>query len=187
MADFIDVDDLASYTGNSADDATFAAQAALAIAAASQIIRTWTCQTIDQVTDDEVTLIGGGWWLCLPEKPVTAVAVQIDGSPFTGWQLESQVLLSRTDAACWPTLVTVTYTHGYATVPDDIKQVCRALAARLVANPSGMRSEALDDYSYAVADPAGAGALTTAEMGILAPYKVHSPSPRVTLTGPDES
>ena len=43
--------------------------------------------------------------------------------------------------------ITVTYTHGYATVPDDIRLMVLRAAARQLNNPVGVRQEALGAYS----------------------------------------
>jgi hypothetical protein len=52
--------------------------------------------------------------------------------------------------ALWPTSfgsVTVTFTHGYAVVPADVRAVTKAVARRMVANPSLARQEAVAGYS----------------------------------------
>jgi hypothetical protein len=48
----------------------------------------------------------------------------------------------------------VTYTHGYATIPDDIRGVTLDLAARKMANPSGNRQEGIGSYSISYGDVA---------------------------------
>lgn len=38
---------------------------------------------------------------------------------------------------CFPKIVAVTYTHGYATVPDDVKGACLVMAGAKYEEPSG--------------------------------------------------
>lgn len=47
----------------------------------------------------------------------------------------------------WAPRVQVTYSHGYATVPDDIQGMVLDAAAALYDNPTGLRSISIDDYS----------------------------------------
>jgi len=63
-------------------------------------------------------------------------------------------------------IVAVTYTHGYATIPDDIVGVCTRAAARAyqaglaaaaVGAVSGVASMTLGDYSYSLGTGAGGG------------------------------
>jgi hypothetical protein len=69
--------------------------------------------------------------------------------------------------------VEVTYTHGYETVPADVKAVGLAVAARNYQNPNGVRSETIGAYSYTNAgtddDVAGAGLLAS-ERAVLNRY-----------------
>jgi hypothetical protein len=95
----------------------------------------------------------------LPEMPVTVVSSfqWFDDRNGTGWNtidptmyrfkawgklyiIPSQAYNPPTWGpwAWWPSdpdTIQVTYTHGYATVPDPIYDVCIALAARLMVNP----------------------------------------------------
>jgi hypothetical protein len=47
----------------------------------------------------------------------------------------------------WAPRVQVTYSHGYATMPDDLVALCLDVAQALYSNPDGLRSVTLDDYS----------------------------------------
>lgn len=47
----------------------------------------------------------------------------------------------------WAPRVRVTYSHGYATVPDDVQSVVLDVASVLYDNPTGLRSISIDDYS----------------------------------------
>jgi hypothetical protein len=47
----------------------------------------------------------------------------------------------------WAPRVRVTYSHGYATIPDDVVSIVLDVAAVLYDNPTGLRSISIDDYS----------------------------------------
>jgi hypothetical protein len=47
----------------------------------------------------------------------------------------------------WAPRVRVTYSHGYATIPDDVVSIVLDAAAVLYDNPTGLRSISIDDYS----------------------------------------
>jgi hypothetical protein len=47
----------------------------------------------------------------------------------------------------WAPRVRVTYSHGYATIPDDVVDFVLDAAAVLYDNPTGLRSISIDDYS----------------------------------------
>jgi hypothetical protein len=76
----------------------------------------------------------------------------------------------------------VTYTHGYAEVPEDVVAIACAMATRIITAPGlgGIISETVGEYSYRLADTAaqGAMALTDAEKKILASYR---PSPMTSI------
>lgn len=137
MASFADVDDLAVLLGETFD-ATRSAQAELALEMASTAIRAWTRQTIDLVEDD--TIVFAGVWdtdLTLPERPVIEVTeVTVDGTAVTDWELVGWSL--RREWGGWggpAVLISVTYTHGYESVPAWARSVCLQAAARFVINP----------------------------------------------------
>lgn len=108
----------------------------------------------------------------LPKRPVSAVAsvkaIQEDGTvgaTLTGWRWDGIATVDLIEGRQQLNLpewwndehdrtVQVTYTHGYATVPDDVKAVCAQLATRAFLNPTGLRSETVGDYSYSLAIPA---------------------------------
>jgi len=154
--------DLATFVGRdfTAQDT---ATATLLLDIATAAVRDWTGQTLSAVTGDVVTLdppTSGR--LFLPELPVTAVAsVVYAGTALTlgstsntyGYYWYGDTGIIRVagifnTAAYAPQSVVVTYSHGYATIPDAIKGVCLELAAELltVAAQPGLRSEAIGNY-----------------------------------------
>lgn len=100
-------------------------------------------------------------YLALPQMPVRSVqAVKIDDQPVTDWKVSGQQLWRRTgwrSSSSEPTKVTVTYTHGYPSGSQWLqlaRDVALSLARMGFGNPSGVMSEAIDDYrvTYAEAD-----------------------------------
>jgi hypothetical protein len=86
----------------------------------------------------------------LPEQPVTAVSAVNGLAANVGFRLfGGQLLVSSTALWTWP--LTVTYSHGFQSIPADLKAVGLRLAAKLLSNPSGLRSETIGGYSYTTA------------------------------------
>lgn len=140
--------------------------------AATALIRSRTGQYISFVEDDDQEL-RGNWTdrLWLPQKPVVDVsevsvrhqgemaATTLDVSAYT---VDRRGLLQRLDgwwwghdpAGCWggpAGQVLVTYSHGYTTVPEDIRAATLALASRAMSNPDGAESESIGSYSITYA------------------------------------
>lgn len=126
-------------------------------------------QRILQVEDDEVALYLDGYddgtWLALPERPVTAVSAVLIGSTSVadwspqlnrsrlyradGWR---STLVAYPDA---PSMVTVTYTHGYPEGHQKLqlaRSATLALASQGFTNPTGAQREQIDDYSVQYAE-----------------------------------
>lgn len=183
--------ELEAYTGTSI--ATTRAELLLDLATGA--IRAYTNQTISRVTSD-VVVLPGSWSnrLELPERPVVSVAtVKIDDTTLVAdtdyvwdgrWTLlrgtsEAGVLVindgplisSHGDWGGAGAQVTVTYTHGFATIPDDIKGVCLALAARSLASPDGVNSESVGSYSVSYSRSGGAVSLLDEERRLLDRYR----------------
>lgn len=113
----------------------------------------------------------------LPQMPVRSVVSveDEDGAPVTGWTLRGQTLLRDS----WPEVVTVEYSHGFDVVPQVVRAVALACAARVVSNPSGARSVTVADVSTSYAgsdDDLTSGAyLTEREKQLLAPFRSTRP------------
>lgn len=136
---------------------------------ASDVIRGHTRQTLHAVTADAVELTGNPTdRLDLPQRPVTDVtAISVDGTAIAadefGWSRSGRLTLTAGTFGDDRTAVTVTYSHGYAIIPGDIRAITLALAARMWVNPEGHSREQLGSYNvgYAAIDSAagqGAGA-----------------------------
>ncbi len=146
MTAFATPDDLADYLGRDRfAEPTGYRQAVMVLDLASGEIRAWTRQTIDLVTDDEVVL-AGSWAgaLVLPEQPVVSVsAVTLNSRALVSgvdYELAAGTLQFSSYGSLhgtWPgsqgstgreagfwggaeATVAVTYTHGFATVPEVV-------------------------------------------------------------------
>jgi hypothetical protein len=168
------------------------AQAAMAIRRASARVRKHCRQQFTLVENDTVTLPGGGRVLRLPQRPIVVddtrlltvvelfgIADQeytaLEGRDFTriGSELtRGEAWWAPTRLMGWPFMrpmgiwsqrVRVTYSHGWAEVPDDVVDVVLDLAQMNMTNPQGLRSESIDDYQRTFASETIGGALLTAE------------------------
>lgn len=111
-------------------------------------------QQIEQSVDDSIVVQpsrGLSSLVWLPQHPVTAVAsVTVDGVVLVAdrdytWTVSG--MLWRGGRGVWASPVAVVYTHGYPTVPDDLRAVCVDMAARAMANPTGSTSIRQGEYS----------------------------------------
>lgn len=168
MTDLISVSDLTDYGVVVADSETAvvgrlirSASAAVCNAAGAPIIQSTSTVTLTAFDGQLLRLPG------LPVQSVQSVIATEDGSVITDWVLVASGLYRRSgwgmsDAPGMdgPLTVTVTYTHGYAAVPDDIAElVVSVVIAGLEAFRSGdlglnngrVSSVGVDDYkeSYA--------------------------------------
>lgn len=154
-------------------------QAELALRRASARVRSHTGQDITLVEDETVLLDGGERVLVLPQRPAVVDAehpltvvelpdwggVEIEavedrdftrlGSELTRgypWYNTSRLAGWPWQRALgvWAPRVRVTYSHGYAEVPDDIVDVVLDLATMSMSNPTNLRDESvqIDDYSH---------------------------------------
>lgn len=176
-------------------------QAAFAIRRASARVRKYCRQEITLVENDTVTLPAGGRILRLPQRPVvvddthplTVVELfgvsnqeytALEGRDFTRigteltrgeqWWAPSRLMgwPFMRPMGIWADRVRVTYSHGYAEVPDDIVDVVCDLAAMNLTNPQGLRSESIDDYSRTfAAETIGGAQLTDQHKEDLRPYR----------------
>jgi hypothetical protein len=143
--------------------------ASLASAGATAVIEATIKQTLMQVTETIDMMGTPEAYLTLPARPVTAVAsAAIDGSAVVfkrlgsrlwraaGWQVLSALDLRSISQAQItgrfvraPSLVTVSYTHGYVTgdrMLELARKVAVMLAGAAVSNPTSDGQVKIDDY-----------------------------------------
>ncbi|MFJ3793896.1 hypothetical protein [Kitasatospora sp. NPDC090091] len=176
-------------------------QAAAALRRASARVRAYTRQELTFHAQDTVEIPGGGRQLLLPQRPLLVDDTNpltvtelfgVTGTEFTcvegrdytrlGSKLtRAEAFWAQTRLMGWPWArpqgiwadrVRLTYSHGYATVPDDIVDIVVDLASMTMTNPQGLRSEAIDDYSRTFAsETIGAGSLTADHKRTLNAYR----------------
>ena len=173
MSYFAEVEDIAAFLQLEISTEVQVAAAQLALRDVTAAIRNYCKQYLEIVDDEAITLdSSGGTRLYLPELPVIEVsAVVEDGETLTvddDYKLGQHGILHRIGRrwAAGIQIATVTYTHGYAVIPDDIVAVCvraasRSYQAGLRAADSegvmGVASKALGDFSVAYASESGGG------------------------------
>jgi hypothetical protein len=113
----------------------------------------------------------------LPFKPVTAVsAVRVNGIVITGWTLRLNTLYRAAGFGYLyrfpPDQVDVDLTHGYTTVPDDVKGAVLETAAQAYDVPVGaVVAETIDDYAIRYATTGGGLQLTKSAAELAAGYR----------------
>ena len=147
-------------------------------------IQALTGQQFEAVAGDVHTATVRGDDLLLPQRPVTAVTTVAYRYLTT---LTEQILTEDVDwhldgsriawlgTRDWPARITVTYDHGYATIPQDVVDACLEIATELYANPERLTTEAVDDYR-AQRDP---GAVGPALGAVIRRYRARPLSARI--------
>lgn len=121
-------------------------------------------ETLTIIENEVFRLDGNGAReLLLPKAPVIALASvtldpdETDGDPVditasVEWS-QSGILRYR-GGACFPFrrgYIEAVATAGYATIPEDITDLCLRLASRAVSNPEGLVQESVEGYSASFA------------------------------------
>ena len=184
--------ELEAYTG-----ATIATdRATILLDMATGAIQAYTNQTLSLVSSHTITLPGNfGHLLTLPERPVTAVTsvtlgdtalvVDVDyvwdgkDGLYRGTKVDGILSVNGPDYLIdgwgdWGgpgAVVSVVYVHGFSTIPNDIKGVCLALAARSLSSPDGVNSESVGSYSVSYSRTGGAVSLLAEEKALLDRYR----------------
>jgi hypothetical protein len=160
MAMYASPSELASYLQKDVDTAT----ATLVLTTASDLFanrantRFESNSTIYSVPSTDGT---ANYRIYLPHTPVIAVsAVRINGTTITDFTRIGNVLYRLIGFGfCWafpPDLIEVDYTHGYTTVPDQVKGAVLESAGAAYSSPDiTIASESIDDYSVKSAPRTG--------------------------------
>jgi hypothetical protein len=163
--------------------------AQLALETATGWVQAELGQRVVAVANDTVTLRCGRSSLWLPEGPVNSVST-VTTTDFRGTVTARTLnvhyyVIGREirwafygwygfpGISGWPELATVTYSHGYTQIPQAIRGVCLAAAARALDNSGSLRSETVGGVSWTAAGTAedlGPG-LTGSERAALAPFR----------------
>jgi len=153
------IGDLSDYLG---EPITNTIHAQVALDSARAAVQSYTRQRIEPVTETLTLLPEHNTVLFLPELPVSAVSsVTIGGVLLaaTAYYLDGPIgALKRVDGASWlvrasgggPSPIAIAHSHGYATIPDDIRWIVLDYAAKSFVNPVGVRSQTVgpDSVSY---------------------------------------
>lgn len=203
MADFATIADLESFLQIEISTVVQVAAANRALNEATASIKNYCRQFLELVEDDEITLdCTGGTRIFLPELPVVDVSEVIEDDETLvvddDYKLGQHGILHRIDQdwASGIQIVTITYSHGYETIPDDIIAVATRAASRayqsgLRASDSdgvlGVTSKSLGDFAVAYASESGGGVgegvmgasaawlLLSSEKRILDKYRIKGP------------
>lgn len=161
---------------------------------ASAVVRSYTKQQFTQSqTTERIRPIG--YRIRLPQKPVISVdslslilsnaaPVAFPGFWWDGsdevWLLNENQVINLAEELMYALryetpVALITYTHGYSTVPDDVRAVVCSMVTRTLTAPGlgGVVSEGVGEYSYRLSDAAAQGALTLtdSEKNVLSSYR----------------
>jgi hypothetical protein len=144
-----------------------------AIVEATATIRNYTNQYISRVSGDTVRLDGGARMLFLPELPVgEIVTVTEDGEEliedddFVLGRYDVVYRLKRPTWAAGHLNISVTYSHGYQMIPQDITDVATRIASRIYQaglkasdndGVPGVSAKSLGDFSVSYTAEQGGG------------------------------
>ncbi len=179
----ITVEELEAFMGRTFDSAE-EAQAAAPIDAISDIIEAETGVSFSSVTDEEIRTQADGYGIIeFNAKPISAVTVyELDTTTeieYAAWDHLSAVYGLQPNQ-----VVDVIYSHGYATVPGDIKAVAYGVCSRIMFNPSGLRQETVGAISVTypgIGGEAGTINFSRLEQKILDKYKRTAKSMRMSV------
>lgn len=131
----------------------------------SSIVRAEARQSFTRGTST-VELFPADGYVDLPQRPVVSVAsVQRDGADVTYRLRRDRLLVSGSEP------VSVTFTHGYASVPGDVLAVVLTAASRVLSNPSDLRQETVGSMSVTYAAETVGASLAPADKDLLARYR----------------
>lgn len=190
MTDLASVEDVADLLGLDSSGLN-EAQAAAMLAQASAKFRAEALCDFDATTSTVILRVTGAS-VSLPKRPVTEVtsvnAVNSDGTVGTalvGWLFDGISTIS-VDDQLWvingPNLsrtdtVEVTWDHGFATVPEDVRWAVASMAARAISSPApaGVTGETIGAYSYrtGLGTASFAASMTPDEVKIARRYRPH--------------
>lgn len=149
------------------------AQAQMFIDNVSIIIESETGVSFAAVDNEEIRIQADGYGMIeLSAKPISQVAVyDLDETTplvYGTWDGLATVYGLQPNQ-----VVDIVYSHGYATVPGDIKAVCYGVCSRMMYNPGGLRQETVGAISVTypgIGGEAGTINFSTLERRVLEKY-----------------
>ncbi|MFG3349218.1 hypothetical protein ACGF1Z_29695 [Streptomyces sp. NPDC048018] len=161
------VDELAAWMQR--EPAELPEGAALVLDTASAVVRSEARQRFTRGTST-VALSPRDHVLNLPQRPVVSVELVRAGGralrpdEYRLWR--DELWLSAAYGS-----VVVTYTHGYANVPADVRSIVLTLAGRVLTNPADLRQESVGSVSVTYAAETIGASLAPIERDQLARYR----------------
>ena len=110
------------------------------LARATGIIQGEARQTIGRVVDDVLTRRGSAEsTILLPGRPVEAIeSITLDGDALDDYVLDGHEVYRPGGWGSSSMELVVTYTHGHDRIPEALKAICIAAAARVWTNPGNV-------------------------------------------------
>lgn len=179
----ITAEELEAFMGRTFTDQELA-QAEVFIELASDVIESEAGVSFSLVENEEIRMQADGYGIIeLNAKPIQSIAVYAinttDEISYATWDGLSAVYGLQPNE-----VVDIVYTHGYTTVPGDIKAVCYGVCSRMMYNPSGLRQETVGAISVTYPGLGGeAGTLnfSTLEKRVLEKYAATARSMRMAV------
>ena len=170
--------DLATYLQQNLEE--YETEAANAVELASAAVRAYCRRSLTYVVDDERVL---RWrpTIVLPDPPIVEItSVQIAGEDVDWYRdLDGRLVVNAAPPLVVPETnypypdVTITYTHGYLTVPAVVAMVAVRIAARVFKNPMQRVAYNADTMNYSSGVDIAPRILTGDEMLMLKPYRLN--------------
>jgi hypothetical protein len=177
----ITVEELEAFMGRTFTD-TEVNQAEAIIATVSAVIESETGVSFSLTEDEEIRVQADGYGMIeLNAKPISDVTVYDVGSTdiltYAAWDGLCTIYGLQPNQ-----VVDVVYSHGYSTIPGDIKAVVYGVASRIMYNPSGLRQETVGAISVTypgIGGEAGTINFSTLEQKVLSKYSATEKSMRL--------
>lgn len=180
----ITVEELAAFMGKTFNSSE-SAQASAIIDVVEGAIESEIGASFTLVVDDLVRVQADGHGIIeLKKKPVTAVTsvMDMDGVEIDSWEFDGLVTIFN----LYPQqVVDITYSHGFDSVPKDIKGVALGVSSRVMYNPAGLRQETVGAISVTypgIGGEAGTINFSSYERGVLRKYGDDMASMRLATT-----
>lgn len=185
MTALITVEELEAFMGRDFTE-TEESQAEVIIDLVSSVIETETGCSFVLKQDDMIRVQADGYGIIeLGSPPVHDVVELVDiktGEELTGWTWDGFVAVVGLDPE---KSVLLTYSHGYDSVPGDIKAVAMGACSRVMYNPSGLRQETVGAISVTypgIGGEAGTINFSNLEKKVLGKYGNQTYSMRMRAT-----
>lgn len=177
----ITVEELEAFMGRTFTDAE-SDQAEALIESVTSVIESETGVTFSLTENEEIRVQADGFGMVeLNAKPISEVTVypidSADEHTAYAWDGLATVFGLQPNE-----VVDIVYTHGYSTVPGDIKAVAYGMTSRIMYNPSGLRQETVGAISVTypgVGGEAGTINISKLERNVLDKYSSYAKSMRL--------